>query len=116
MHQIVLDEIRLYCYHGCLQEEAAIGSDYTVNITLTTDFSTSCISDRLQDTIDYVHVYNIIKEEMAIRANLLEHVAQRIITRIKKELIAVTHVSLKVSKINPPMNGNVARVSIVIED
>ena len=87
-----------------------------MNVKLTTDFALACQTDRLEDTIDYVHVYTIVREEMAVRANLLEHVARRIIERIKTAFTSVTHVALKVSKINPPMNGNVGRVTILVEE
>ena len=115
MHKIYLDTIRLYAYHGCLPEEALVGSNYTIDVMMETDFTAAAISDDLSQTIDYCIVFNIVKEEMAIRANLLEHVALRIVNRLKKELNALQKVSIKVTKLNPPMNGNVKGVSIIIE-
>jgi hypothetical protein len=43
-------------------------------------------TDELADTVDYVHLNKIVVEEMAIRSKLLEHVAQRIITRCFAEI------------------------------
>ncbi|HIP26025.1 MAG TPA: dihydroneopterin aldolase, partial [Flavobacteriaceae bacterium] len=70
--------------------------------------------DELKDTVDYVHLNNIVKEEMAIRAKLLETVAKRILDRIFKELPMVKKATVSVSKINPPIGGDVKMVSIKI--
>lgn len=115
-HKIFINDIRVFAYHGCLDAEGLIGSDYLVNVTLTTDFSEAMKSDDLKHTIDYVAVYDIVKEEMKIRAKLLEHVAHRILNRIKSELIGVKALKLEVSKVNPPMNGNVRSVSVILEE
>lgn len=115
MHKIHLNNIQLYAYHGCLPEEAMIGSNYSVDVILETDFTEAAKTDDLNKTIDYCIVFNIVKEEMAIRANLLENVADRIIKRLKSELNHLQKVILTVTKLNPPMNGNVNAVSIIME-
>jgi len=92
-----------------------IGSDYRVDLEITADLSLPSESDKLSETVDYVHLNNIVKEEMGIRSNLLEHVAKRIIDRIFKEIIEVTHVIVEVSKINPPIGGDVESVSVKLE-
>ena len=112
MGKVRLQNIRLYAYHGCLEEEAKIGSDYRVDLEVKADLSTSAESDKLNDTVDYVHLTAIIKEEMAQRSNLLEHVAERINKRVLKELQAVSKVNVTVSKLNPPLNADCEAVSI----
>ena len=92
-----------------------IGSDYRVDLEITADLSLPSESDKRSETVDYVHLNNIVKEEMGIRSNLLEHVAKRIIDRIFKEIIEVTHVIVEVSKINPPIGGDVESVSVKLE-
>ena len=79
MGKIYLKNIRLYAYHGCMAEEEKIGSDYVVNLKVKTDLKVSSITDNLEDTVDYVSLNSIIKEEMKKRANLLENVANRIV-------------------------------------
>ncbi|MEO2099514.1 MAG: dihydroneopterin aldolase, partial [Flavobacteriaceae bacterium] len=107
MGKIYLKNIRLYAYHGCMDEEEKIGSDYVVNIVVNTDLSLSSQTDALKDTVDYVALHTIVKEEMEIRAKLLEHVAQRIIKRILSQFSSVSKASVKVAKKNPPVGGNV---------
>ena len=116
MGNIKLKNIRTFSYHGCLVEEGKIGSDYSVDLEIKTDLRKSAISDHLDDTIDYVFLNRIVIEEMAIRSKLLEHVAHRIIARIFKEIPAVSRIVLAVSKINPPIGGDVEAVTIEMEE
>ncbi len=116
MGQITVKNIRVYAYHGCLDEEAKIGSEYRVDLKIKADLSTSAQTDALEDTVDYVHLNHIVKEEMAIRAKLLEEVAQRIIDRIFRELALVEKAKVAVAKINPPIGGDVSSVVITLTE
>ena len=113
---IRLKNIRTFSYHGCLVEESKIGSEYSVDLEIKTDLRKSCISDKLADTVDYVYLNRVVVDEMAIRSNLLEHVAHRIIVRIFNELAEVSRIRLSVSKLNPPIGGDVEAVTIVMEE
>ena len=113
---IRVNNIRLFTNHGCLEEEAKIGSEYRVDIEVKADLQKSAKTDELADTVDYVHLNHIIKEEMAIRSELLEHVAQRILNRVFKEIQLVDEAEVSVAKINPPIGGNVSEVVIVLKD
>jgi dihydroneopterin aldolase len=112
MGVIKVRNIRIYAYHGCLIEEGKIGSDYRVDLKIRADLSKSAVSDNLSDTVDYVHLNKIVKEEMAIRSKLLEEVARRILDRILEEVPMVKKAEIAVSKLNPPIGGNVAMVTI----
>ncbi|NQW36825.1 MAG: dihydroneopterin aldolase [Flavobacteriales bacterium] len=112
---VKVSNIRVYAYHGCLVEEGKIGSEYRVDVSVKADLSQSATSDDLLDTVDYVYLNKIVKEEMAIRAKLLEHVAKRIIQRIFKEIKLADKAKVSVSKINPPIGGNVALVSVILK-
>ena len=115
MGKIQVNNIRVYSFHGCLEEEAIIGSDYRVDVEIEADLSKSAQSDNLVDTVDYVHLNHIVKTEMAIRSKLLEHVAKRILDRIFSELGIVTYAVVKVAKQNPPIGGDVENVAIILE-
>ncbi|GET46085.1 MAG: dihydroneopterin aldolase [Capnocytophaga felis] len=115
MGQIILKNIRIHTNHGCLNEEKLIGSDYRVDLKVKLGLEKSITSDDLSDTVNYVHLNRIVKEEMAIRSKLLEHVAGRISDRIFKELLRTEKVVVKISKLNPPIGGDVEAVSIKIK-
>ena len=114
MGTIEVNNIKLYAFHGCLEEEARIGSEYRVDLKVSANLQNSASSDALVDTVDYVHLNYIVKQEMAIRSNLLEHVAQRILDRIFNELPMVQEAKVGVAKINPPIGGNVEDVTIIL--
>jgi dihydroneopterin aldolase len=112
---IQVNNIKLYAFHGCLEEEAKIGSDYRVDVAIKADLKKSAKTDELIDTVDYVHLNHIVKEEMAIRSKLLEEVAQRILDRFFKELRMIRKAKISVAKINPPIGGNVQEVVIILK-
>jgi len=113
---IRLTNIRVFTNHGCLIEEAKIGSEYRVDLEIKADLRKSSETDELADTVDYVHLNRIVVEEMAIRSKLLEHVAKRIVVRVFDELPMVSRILLEVSKINPPIGGDVQQVTVVMEE
>lgn len=115
MGTIKLTNIRTFSYHGCLVEEAKIGSNYRVDVTIKTNLQPSAKTDELKDTVDYVDLNRIVVEEMAIRAKLLEHVVKRIMDRIFKELFMVSKIEIAVTKLNPPIGGDVEGVTIIMK-
>ena len=111
---INVNGIKIYAFHGCLEEEAIIGGQYVVDVKIETDFSEAEISDDLTKTVYYVTVYNIVKAQMSIRSTLNEHAAGNIARALIKQIPAIQHVEVKVTKINPPMNGEVKEVSVMV--
>ncbi len=114
MDRIEVEGIKLFGYHGCLDEEGKIGTDYRVNVTVWGDLSRPARTDDLQDTLDYVIINRIVKEEVAIRSKLIEHVASRILDRLLAEMPTTEKAEIKLSKLYPPINGDVESVSVVM--
>ena len=113
MDEIVLEDIKVYAFHGCMKEETKIGSDYIINLNVKADLQDAAISDQLRDTVDYVDLLKIVNEEMAINSKLLEHVAERIVSRVLQTMKMVNNIQVKVAKQNPPINGNISAVTII---
>ncbi|SFN47133.1 dihydroneopterin aldolase [Bizionia echini] len=116
MGRIKVENIRVFANHGCLKEETKIGSDYRVDLEIKANLQTSAKTDLLQDTVDYVFLNKVIREEMAQPSYLLETVAKRILNRIFKEDTMVSKATVWVSKINPPIGGDVEMVTIKMSD
>lgn len=116
MGKITVSNIRVYAYHGCLKEETVIGSDYLVTIEIFSDLEKASISDDLADTVDYVFINRIVKQEMRIRSKLLEHVAKRMLNRVFDEMKSVTKAVISVSKMNPPIDGDVEMVTVTLKE
>ncbi|MDG1350466.1 MAG: dihydroneopterin aldolase [Crocinitomicaceae bacterium] len=113
-HSINVEDIKLYAYHGCMEEEGLIGGHYSVDVLIETDFSSAAEKDDLNQTVDYVWVNQIVKEEMAIRSKLIETVGQRIINRLK-ETATNSEFKVVIKKLRPPIDGDVTLVSIGID-
>ncbi|WP_308991741.1 dihydroneopterin aldolase [Mariniflexile litorale] len=113
---IKVENIRVFAHHGCLQEETKIGSEYRVDLQVKANLQNSAKTDKLTDTVDYVLLNRIIKEEMAIASQLLETVAKRILARIFNEDLLVKKATVWVSKLNPPIGGDVEKVTIKMTD
>jgi 7,8-dihydroneopterin aldolase/epimerase/oxygenase len=109
---IKIENIRVFAHHGCLREETKIGSDYRVDLEIKANLLTSATTDKLSDTVDYVLLNRIVKDEINTPSALLETVAKRIIDRVLTESPMVEKATVSVSKLNPPIGGDVEMVTI----
>ena len=109
---IKIENIRVFANHGCLAEETKIGSDYRVDLEIKANLLTSATTDKLSDTVDYVLLNRIVKKEMNVPSALLETVAKRIIDKVLIEAPMVEKASVCISKLNPPIGGDVEMVTI----
>lgn len=113
---ILLENIEIYAHHGVFRQETVVGNTFILNIKLKVDVQNSANSDRLQDTVSYADIYNIINQEMKIPARLLEHIGGRILKTIKKDFPQIEEIELKISKKNPPLGGQVEYASVILID
>ena len=104
MH-IHLKDIQIYAYHGVLPQERIIGSFFYININIKTDFSLAAQTDQIKDTINYADLYEVIKHEMMIPSQLLEHVCQRIAERLFHNYPTIEEIDIELNKENPPIIG-----------
>ena len=116
INTINIEGIRLYAYHGCNQDEARTGGSYLVDIYMDTDFAEAISTDQLAKTIDYCAVYEVCRAEMAVRSNLIEEAGHRIFRRLKETFAGIINLRIRLTKLSPPINGDVDRVSIEIGD
>ena len=112
MATIAINDMRFYAHHGCFEQERVIGTIFRVDLVFETDTRRAEETDNIADTVSYLDVYQVVKREMAQPSNLLEHVARRIGEGVRKEFPAVTTVRVKVSKLNPPLGGQMDSVSV----
>jgi 7,8-dihydroneopterin aldolase/epimerase/oxygenase len=115
MALIELEEMEFFAHHGCFKEEQIIGNKFTVNFSFEVDTSKAEKTDKIGDTTNYQTVYDLIKEEMNIPSNLLEHVANRIIERVFNVFPEISWASVKVSKMNPPLGGKMKSVNAALK-
>ena len=108
---IELEKIHFYAYHGVSEEERKVGNNYEIYIKVYTDITQAIETDNLLTTIDYGQLYEWIKEEMMQPSKLLEHVVKK---TILKNCPNITGGTIKISKIKPPIPGDIERASVTI--
>lgn len=105
-HKVIIRQLRLYAYHGVMEQERKVGAYFIINLEVDTDFSYALQHDDLSGTISYADLFTIIQREMAIPSLLLEHVAGRIARAIISEHPAAKSIHLTLLKENPPMGAD----------
>ena len=113
---VKVENLKIYAFHGCMEEEKVIGSAYVVNIEANSYVGNDAFNDMISETVDYVDLARIAKREMLTRSKLLEAVVKRIIDRSFEEISVLNKISVTVSKLNPPINADVEAVSVTMEE
>jgi 7,8-dihydroneopterin aldolase/epimerase/oxygenase len=114
MGLIQIENMEFYSFHGHFKEERIVGNKFLLDLTIETDMKVPRESDNLKDAVNYQRVYEIVKHQMEKKSHLLEHIAGRIIDAIYAEVGGITKITVKVSKMNPPMGGKIGAVSVVL--
>jgi dihydroneopterin aldolase len=116
MGVIRLNNIQLNAFHGCMKQELNTGGRFQVDIAITTSFDTAVQSDAINDAISYVDIYEIVKSEMAVPSNLIEHVAKRILDAIANKFNDLDKIWVKVTKLEAPITNFNGSVSVELEE
>jgi dihydroneopterin aldolase len=114
MGLIQIENMEFYAYHGHFKEEQIVGNRFLVDLTIETDMQVPAKSDDLNDALNYQVAYNVVKEEMQSKSHLLEHIAGRILDSLYDQFTTIKKATVKVSKMNPPMGGQMERVSVTL--
>lgn len=113
--EIRLSDLHFRAYHGVLPQERVVGNDYCVNLCLTLRASADATyTDQLEGTVNYAEAYQIVQAEMAAPSALLEHVAQRILTRLFNRFDLLENAAIEVTKINPPFSADGAKAAVCL--
>jgi len=112
--RISLDKLVFSGYHGLYAEEKKLGNTYIVDVLI--DFtSKKSIIDNLEQTIDYVQVYALIKKWMEIPTPLLETLVCNMADDILKEQLLAEKVLVKITKQHLPIAEFEGTASVTIE-
>ena len=102
---IELSHLTFHAHHGVLPEERLLGNTFTVDLTLEADINEAIATDQLSGTINYAEAYEVVKHEMEIPSQLLEHVCGRICSALLSHFPTLECVQVRVAKHNPPIEG-----------
>ena len=112
--RISLDKLVFSGYHGLYAEEKKLGNTYIVDVLIDLTAKKSII-DNLEQTIDYVQVYALIKKWMSIPTPLLETLVGNMADDILKEQLLAEKVMVKITKQHLPIAEFEGTASVSIE-
>ncbi len=112
---ITIENMEFYAYHGCFTEEQAIGTHFFVDLEFIQDSSLAVKTDNIEDTVNYLSVYQSIKKEMSKNSKLIEHLAYRVLLRLFKDFSEIHSANITIKKMNPPLGGKMQYVAVKME-
>jgi dihydroneopterin aldolase len=109
---IRMEGMKFYAFHGVLPQENLVGANFYVDLKLKTDFTRAAETDELAGTVSYADIHAVVKEEMQITSQLLEHVCQRIARRLFHDFPSIEAIDISLYKENPPMGACAQRIGV----
>lgn len=114
MNIIRIEGLRFHGYHGVYEIERHLGNEFRADIELFTNHIKANTSDNIEDTIDYAVISNLVLEISKEPVHLLEHLASKIGKKIIDYSNLVDALTIKITKLNPPMEISIEGVSVTI--
>ncbi|MBR5464496.1 MAG: dihydroneopterin aldolase [Alistipes sp.] len=114
-YRITLDSMEFRAYHGCYELEQKVGNRFQVDLQLVTELGQVAELDRVEIAVNYLEVYEVVREVMTHTQRTIERVAMNIIERVKSRFPQVESVSCTVAKMAPPLGGKLRSVSVTLE-
>ncbi|HUR12377.1 MAG TPA: dihydroneopterin aldolase [Flavitalea sp.] len=113
MVTIHLKDVQIFGFHGIQSGEEKTGSLYRLNLEVMYEEAASDF-ENLESTIDYVSLFEIIKQRMGVSTPLLEKLAESIIRRIKHQYSSVREISISIYKLQAPIRNFQGEVGITM--
>lgn len=113
--RIELEKIEFHAFHGVYPEEKLHGGKFSVDVSFNYDASGAIDSDALKDALDYSVVFELVKTEMSIPSDLIEHVAGRIVRSIRTRFPSLSNLNVRLCKLNPPVGGNLKGICVELQ-
>lgn len=108
--------MKFFAGHGYYAEEKSAGNTFIVDLEYDYPSSGAETSDKLKDTLDYTMIWSVIKEEMMVHSDLLEHLGRRILDRVKQCSPEIRNIKLKITKCNPPFGGRIEGIGVELDE
>lgn len=113
MDCIKVEQLKVFAYHGCNEEEKINGQNFFVDACIKSDITTPGVSDDLDETINYAKICKFINKFLTEnRYNLIEAAAYQTATGILKEFPKVREVTITINKPEAPISLEFGNVSV----
>lgn len=107
---IEINGLRVYANHGVSPQEKAVGNVFEISVKLYFACEHAMRTDRIDLTVNYADVIELIKSEMRYPCQLLEHAAFRLYESMTRRYSSVYGGEIKLYKLQPPVSAEVAAV------
>jgi 7,8-dihydroneopterin aldolase/epimerase/oxygenase len=103
MITLQLHNLEFHAYHGLYEQENFIGNTFKIDADVVVEVEDQIT--KLNQTVNYATVYNIIKKRMLQPTPLLETVAQELTRGIHDIDSRIKSVSITIKKLSPPIEN-----------
>jgi dihydroneopterin aldolase len=107
--------LRIHAPIGWFEEERVKGNDFLIDISYSAPFDSAAVSDELSDAVDYASVCALVAEVFHKKCRLLEQITRDLVIQLEKNFPRISHLKVKVTKLNPPVSQSVEGISIELE-
>ena len=114
MYTIELEGMDFRAFHGCYELEQQTGSHFEVSLRIITELGQIAEDDDVTKAVNYLTVYEVVREQMQRTQCTIERVAQNILDALHDHFPQICEMECRVSKIAPPLGGKVAKVSVIL--
>ena len=114
-YTIRLERMEFRAYHGCYELERKVGNRFTVDLEITTELGDVAAEDDVTLAVNYLTVYEIVREQMGRTQHTIERAAANVIEAVRAAFPRIERVRCTVAKLAPPLGGKLDRVSVTLE-
>lgn len=114
LYDIRLEGMEFRAYHGCYDLERLVGNRFVVDMKITVELGRVADDDDVTKAVNYLTVYGLVRETMAVKQRTIERVASNIIGAVRERFPQVEAVECRLAKLAPPLGGKVGRVSVTL--
>lgn len=115
MDKIIIEDLKIFGYHGVNPEEKRDGQNFFLDITAFLDLSAACRSDDLNDTVSYA---KIIKCAIAAfneeKFDLIERAAQHVADAVLAAFPRIEALEVTLKKPEAPIRAEFGTVAISV--
>jgi dihydroneopterin aldolase len=112
MIAVHLKELKFHAYHGLYAGEEKTGGLFEVNLSVW--YKPEGRIEQLDQTINYVELFNIVKQRMMQQTSLIETVAEDMCTQLKERFTMINKIELSIDKCSPPIEQLSGKTGITL--
>lgn len=113
MFSILLDNCKFYAHHGLFEEESIVGAAFEVSVKA--DFEETAAITHMNQTVNYVGIFEIVQRHFQRPRQLLETLAQEITQEIHESDNRIQHIEITIKKLNPPIQNFTGTVGVTFK-